>query len=62
MFLFDHERSKTMATYKTIYVNEQEREILLKLVNWANRQLNPLDKAGAEEKKSLNNLKEMLES
>jgi len=51
-----------MATYKAIYVTEQEKEILLKLVNWANRQLNPLDKAGAEEKKLLDNLKEMLES
>ena len=51
-----------MATYKAIYVTEQEKEILLKLVNWANRQLNPLDKAGAEEKKLLDNLKEILES
>ena len=62
MFLCHKERSKTMATYKAIYVTEQEKEILLKLVNWANRQLKPLDEAGEKEQKALNNLKEILES
>jgi len=50
-----------MANYKAIYVTEQERKILLKLVNWANDQLKPLDEAGEKEKESLNKLKEILE-
>jgi len=61
MFLCHKERSKTMANYKAIYVTEQERKILLKLVNWANDQLKPLDEAGEKEKESLNKLKEILE-
>jgi len=51
-----------MAVYKTIYITEQERKILLKLVNWANDQLKPLNQEGEKEKKALDNLKEILES